>query len=194
MAKQFAAFEPEHLRFIAQQHLYFVATAARDGRVNLSPKGMDSLRVPGPNRLVWLNATGSGNETAAHLADSPRMTVMWASFTRQPLILRAYGTARTMHRDDPDWPALAGLLPELPGARQIFDMTVDLVQSSCGYAVPFFDFTGEREVLRGWAEAKGEAGLRSYWTERNRHSIDGLPTGTGAEPAPPLPSSPPVER
>lgn len=180
MGKRFDGFEAEHLRFIAEQQMYFVATAARDGRVNLSPKGMDSLRVTGPQRLVWLNVTGSGNETAAHLADHPRMTVMWASFTTRPMILRAYGTARAVHRAQAGWATLAGLLPDLPGARQVIEMEVDLVQSSCGYAVPLLEFRAERDVLRGWAEDKGEDGLRAYWAERNARSLDGMPTGIEA--------------
>ena len=102
MAKQFPALTDDHTAFIAAQPLYFVATAAATGRINLSPKGMDSLRVLSPNRLIWLNLTGSGNETAAHLAQDPRMTVMWCSFTTRPLILRAYGSARTLHLTDPD--------------------------------------------------------------------------------------------
>ena len=177
MAKQFQGFEPEHTRFVAEQAIYFVATAAPEGRVNLSPKGMDSLRVLGPNRLVWLNLTGSGNETAAHLRESPRMTVMWCSFTKRPLILRAYGAARTIHRGEADWDGLRGHFPDEPGARQIFDMAVDLVQTSCGYAVPFMDFQAPRDTLRTWAEKAGPAGITDYWAERNAVSIDGKPTG-----------------
>jgi Pyridoxamine 5'-phosphate oxidase len=177
MSKQFPAFTPEQTDFVAEQAIFFVATAAPAGRVNLSPKGMDSLRILSPNRLIWLNVTGSGNETAAHLALDPRMTVMWMSVTARPLILRAYGTARTLHHGDADWPALSALLPPLPGARQIFDLSVDLVQSSCGFAVPFMDLREERTVLRDWATGKGPEGLRDYWDTRNRTSLDGLPTG-----------------
>ena len=111
MATRFAAFEDNHRAFIGAQHIFFVATAAAGGRVNLSPKGMDSLRVAGPNRVLWLNVTGSGNETAGHLIQSNRMTLMWCGFETRPLILRAYGTARTVHRRDADWPALAAQLP-----------------------------------------------------------------------------------
>jgi hypothetical protein len=148
--------------------------------VNISPKGMDALRVLSPSRILWLNLTGSGNETAPHLADSPRITLMWCSFTTRPLILRAYGTARAVHHGEPDWPALKALLPDLPGARQIVDVAIDLVQSSCGYAVPFMDFREDRQVLRNWAEDKGEAGLRAYWADRNTLSLDGEPTGIEA--------------
>ena len=177
MGKQYAALTDDHVAFIGEQHLYFVGTAARDGRVNVSPKGMESLRILSPNRILWLNLTGSGNETAPHLADSPRITLMWCSFTTRPLILRAYGTARAIHRAEADWSALAAHLPEQPGARQIVDCTIDLVQSSCGYAVPFMDFREERTVLRTWAEGKGDEGLRAYWADRNATSLDGVPTG-----------------
>lgn len=180
MAKQFPGFDDGHRAFVAEQAVFFVASTAPGARINLSPKGMDSLRLLGPNRLIWLNVTGSGNETAAHLPLDPRMTVMWCSFGPRPLILRAYGTARMLHRGDREWAALAAQLPDLPGARQICDMAVDLVQSSCGFAVPMMESPRERPVLHDWAVQKGEAGLREYWDSRNRQSIDGLPTGIGA--------------
>ena len=180
MAKQFDAFTDDQRAFITEQPVYFVATSAPGARINLSPKGMDSLRVIGPNRLLWLNVTGSGNETAAHLAQDPRMTVMWCSFSQRPLILRAYGTARMVHLGDAGWADLAAHLPALPGARQICDMAVDLVQSSCGFAVPFMEFQQDRPVLRDWAEQKGPEGLAAYWADRNHSSLDGLPTGIDA--------------
>jgi hypothetical protein len=180
MSKQFDSLTDDHCGFIAAQAVFFVATCAPGARVNLSPKGMDSLRVAGPNRVLWLNVTGSGNETAAHLAVDPRMTLMWCGFGQRAMILRAYGTARAVHRGDNDWPALSVALPDVPGARQVIDMAVDLVQTSCGFAVPFMDFAGERPVLRDWATGKGADGLRAYWAEKNRQTIDGLPTGIEA--------------
>ena len=180
MSESFAALGSDHQSFIAAQLIFFTATSAPDARINLSPKGMDSLRILSPNRILWLNLTGSGNETAAHLALDPRMTLMWCSFTARPLILRAYGCARTLHPSDADWPDLAAHLPDQPGARQIYDLTVDLVQTSCGYAVPLLDFREERPTLRSWAIDTGEAGLRAYWSTRNRLSLDGLPTGIDA--------------
>lgn len=157
--------------------MFFVATAAPDGRVNLSPKGYDSLRILSDRRVIWLNLTGSGNETAAHLAVAPRVTVMFMSVAKRPMILRLFGHARAIHRRDADWPALAADLPKLPGARQIIDMDVDQVQTSCGYGVPLMKMTGERDTLIHWAEDKGAGGLARYWDERNRQSIDGLATG-----------------
>ncbi len=180
MAKRYSELQPDQTAFIAAQHLFFVATAPQTGRVNLSPKGMDALRVLSPTRILWLNLTGSGNETAAHLAADPRITLMWCGFETRPLILRAYGTARAVHRRDAGWPMLAAHLPDQPGARQIVDVTIDLVQSSCGFAVPFMDFVADRPVLHDWAVGKGTDGLRDYWTARNRETIDGAPTGIGA--------------
>ena len=177
MAKQFDAFEPAHEAFIADQPVFFVATAAPDGHVNVSPKGRDSLRVLGPNRLVWRNLTGSGNETAAHLLRANRMTVMWCSFTTRPLILRAYGTATVTHHGEPGWDEMNALFPPDLGARQVFDVSVELVQTSCGYAVPFMDFRAERDTLAKWAETKGEDGVAAYWQEKNRQSLDGFETG-----------------
>lgn len=180
MGKRYTALQPDQIAFIGEQHVYFVATAAPGSRMNLSPKGMESLRILSPTRILWLNLTGSGNETAAHLALEPRITLMWCSFTTRPLILRAYGTARAVHRSDADWTVLAPQLPDQPGARQIVEVSVDLVQSSCGFAVPFMDFRAERPVLKDWATGKGPDGLRAYWDERNRQTIDGLPTGIEA--------------
>jgi hypothetical protein len=180
MGKRFDSLTDDQIAFIGDQHVFFVATAAPGSRVNLSPKGMDALRILSPSRILWPNLTGSGNETAPHLAADPRLTLMWCSFCTRPLILRAYGTARAVHRGDADWPALATHLPDLPGARQIVDVAVDLVQSSCGFAVPFMEFVGERPVLKTWAEDKGPAGLKDYWDTRNRQTIDGQPTGIEA--------------
>lgn len=187
MAKQYSEITPRLQRFIETQQMFFVATAARDGRVNVSPKGLDSLRVLGPNRVVWLNGTGSGNETAAHLRDTPRMTIMFCSFVREPLVLRLYGTARTIHADDPDWDELLTLFPPMLGSRNIFDLDIDLVQTSCGYGVPLFEFAAQRDLMDRWATKKGPDGLRAYHREKNAASIDGFPTGLvpeGASTAP----------
>lgn len=177
MAKQFDRIDDRLRAFIEEQHIFFVGSAAPGGRVNVSPKGMDSLRVMGPNRILWLNLTGSGNETAGHLLQANRMTLMWCSFTKRPVILRAYGTARAVHPRDADWAELLAEFPAHPGARQIFDMDVELMQTSCGYAVPFMDYAGERDTLVKWTEDKGEDGIRAYWDEKNTQTIDGAPTG-----------------
>ncbi len=177
MAKQFPALEEAHTKFISEQHLFFTGSAGSDGRVNISPKGMDSLRVMGPNRILWMNLTGSGNETAGHLLENDRMTLMWCSFTTRPLILRAYGTARTVHADDADWQELSGHFPNHRSARQIYDVDIDVVQTSCGYAVPFMDFREDRDTMQKWVDGKSDEDIRAYWAEKNQTTIDGKPTG-----------------
>ncbi len=177
MGQQFSDISERLRTFIEAQHVYFVGTAARDGRVNISPKGLDSLRVLGPDRVVWLNGTGSGNETAAHLLDVPRMTIMFCSFDAKPLILRLYGTARAIHAGDAEWTDLLALFPPMQGSRNIFVLDIDLVQTSCGFGVPFMDFQADRETMAQWAAKKGADGVAAYQQEKNRVSLDGLPTG-----------------
>lgn len=177
MAKQYDELTENLSNFILQQKIFFVATATADSRVNLSPKGMDSLRILSPNRVAWLNVTGSGNESAAHVKVNPRMTIMFAAFEGNPLILRLYGHAKVVHPRDAEWAELAQHFTLLPGARQIFDVSIDLVQRSCGMAVPFFDYKSEREQLSDWSTRNGEEGTREYWEKTNQVSIDGLPTG-----------------
>lgn len=181
MGTKYNNISEKHIAFIKNQKLFFVATATADSRVNLSPKGMDALRVLDANRVIWLNVTGSGNETAAHIQQHPRMTVMFCAFEGTPLILRLYGTARVIHKNDEDWAALASHFGPMPGARQIFDLSVDLVQSSCGMAVPYYDYQGEREQLTDWAINKGEQGLQTYWEEKNQFSLDNIPTNIVAK-------------
>jgi len=176
MAETFKEINDKLKHFIEHQKIFFVGTAAADGRVNVSPKGMDSLRIIDRNRVVWLNFTGSGNETAAHVLEIPRMTLMFCSFEQRPLILRLYGEAEIIHPRDAGWQENISLFPEVSGARQIFDMHVDLVQTSCGYAVPFFDYVSDRDVLQKWADAKGEEGIKDYWRQNNQQSMDGKPT------------------
>ena len=176
MAKQFDQITDDHQQFIQAQHIFFCATAANEGRVNMSPKGMDSLRILGPNRIIWRNWTGSGNETAAHLALHNRMTLMWCGFEARPMIMRAFGTAKTLHPRDAEFEILNAGFPPTDGARQIYDMSVDLMQTSCGYGVPFFDHKGTRETMTEWTENKGVDGIATYWKERNQTTIDGLPT------------------
>ncbi len=176
MGQRYTELSDKLKKFIEAQKIFFTGTAAADGRVNISPKGMDSLRVLGKNRIVWLNVTGSGNETSAHVQENPRMTLMFAAFEGNPMILRLYGEAKVIHKTDPEWEALFALFEPLPGARQLFDISVDLVQTSCGMAVPFFAYSGEREQLNAWANKKGEAGIREYWKEKNQVSLDGKPT------------------
>lgn len=176
MSHQFQNISPELQQFIQNQKIFFVGTAMSEGRVNVSPKGMDSLRILDANRLVWLNLTGSGNETAAHLLESNRMTIMFCAFEGKPLILRLYGVAKMFHERDEAFHQYIGLFPKMLGARQIVEMEIDLVQTSCGYGVPLMDFKEERTILQTWAEKKGKTGIADYWEEKNQVSIDGYPT------------------
>ena len=176
MAKRYKNIPNRLQAFIRKQPIFFVGTAASEGRVNVSPKGMDSLRILDPNRVVWLNVTGSGNETAAHLLQQNRMTIMFCAFEGAPMILRLYGNAKIIHPGDPEWQELADYFPKIPGQRQIFDVHIDLVQTSCGMAVPILEYKGEREALNQWADDKGEQGIREYWEEKNKVSLDSLPT------------------
>ena len=176
MGQRYDALNDKLTDFIAAQKIFFVGTAAPQGRVNVSPKGMDSLRVLAPNRVLWLNVTGSGNETAAHLLSINRMTLMFCAFEGSPMILRLYGTARAVHHGDAQWDELYSQFDPLPGARQVFDMHIEMVQTSCGMAVPFFDYREEREQLQDWAIKKGEAGIVQYWEDKNQLSLDGEPT------------------
>jgi hypothetical protein len=161
---------------LKSKKIFFVGTATAESRVNISPKGMDSIRVLSKNRVVWLNVTGSGNETSAHIQEDSRMTVMFAAFEGNPMILRLYGNANVIHKNDAEWKELYSLFNPIPGARQVFDLTVDLVQTSCGMAVPLFDYVEERQQLNNWALKKGKDGIKEYWLEKNQVSLDGKPT------------------
>jgi len=176
MAKQFEHLEPQHIAFIEKQSMYFVATAAHDGMVNLSPKGLDSFRIIDESKIIWLNLTGSGNETAAHLLENDRMTVMFCSFDQQPLILRLYGQAVTVHPRDSQWKELIEQFPEYIGARQIFELEISMVQTSCGFGVPLYQLKGERSTLITSDERRGKAGVEQYWIDKNILSIDGKET------------------
>lgn len=177
MARFYPALEPRHAAFISAQKLFFTASGTASSRINLSPKGMDSLVVLSPHQVAYLDLTGSGNETAAHLRHDGRLTLMWTSFDAEPLILRLYGRGHAVRRQDAAWAALRSHFADLPGERQLIVLDIDSVQTSCGYAVPRYHYLGERDTLARWAEKKGPTGLLDYWREKNRTSIDGLTTG-----------------
>jgi hypothetical protein len=177
VGKKFEHITHELQVFIRKQKIYFVATAMSSGTVNLSPKGMDSLRIVDGNRVMWLNVTGSGNETATHLLENDRITIMFCAFEGKPMILRLYGHGKTYHPYDLDWEEYIGLFPEFPGSRQIFDVQIDIVQTSCGMSVPFMDYEKERAELNKWATKKGGDGIQKYWEEKNVKSFDGFETG-----------------
>ena len=168
--------------FIARQHLFFVASAPRgdEGHINLSPKGVDSFRVLSPTRVAYMDLTGSGNETAAHVLENGRITFMFCAFDGPPNILRLYGKGHAVLPDQPEWAGLAGSFALHPGTRQIIVADIERVQTSCGFGVPLYAYVGERDHLFKWAEKKGEAGLREYQRAHNRYSIDELPTPLAA--------------
>ncbi len=176
MSQRYSEIRKELKGFAMKQEIFFVATASRGGRVNISPKGMDTLRILGSNRVIWLNLTGSGNETSAHVQENGIMTLMFCAFEGKPMILRFYGKAKVIHPKDAEWPGLIKLFPKIAGSRQIFDLSIDLVQRSCGMGVPFFDFVADRRDLKEVAEKKGEEGIRQYWKKKNAFSLDGKST------------------
>lgn len=179
MGKQFAGIEPEHRAFIERQKIFFVASAPPKGRINVSPKGLSSFRVLGETDVAYLDCTGSGSETRAHLmaSDDKRLTIMFCAFDGPPMILRLYGRARSLMRGTPEYADLAPGFEDIAGARQIIRLSVDLVQTSCGMGVPLFDYRQERGSLVRYWTAQGVSNLRKYWGLKNMKSIDGLPTG-----------------
>ncbi|MFT4296594.1 MAG: pyridoxamine 5'-phosphate oxidase family protein [Micropruina sp.] len=177
MAQRYDHITDRIQRFIEAQHMFFVATAARTGRVNVSPKGLDTLRILEPNRVAWLNLTGSGNETAAHILDVPRMTLMFCAFEGNPWIVRLFGTASMVQPGEDGWDEVAGLFPPQRGSRQVYLLDIDLVLTSCGFGVPLYSYDGQRDLMDAWATKKGDDGLLAYQREFNAASLDGLPTG-----------------
>jgi Pyridoxamine 5'-phosphate oxidase len=172
---EFTAYLTDHHRaFIAKQPVFFIATAAADARINLSPKGMDSFRVLDAKRVGYLDVGGSGNETHAHLAADGRATIMFCAFDRPALILRIYVHGRAVLPQDDRWDALAVHFEMLPGTRQIFEFDVDSVQTSCGWGVPLMAFERESQTLKKYAAKYSEAELLAYQRDRTK-SIDGLP-------------------
>lgn len=176
MADKFTELSPKHTAFITEQHLFFVATASSDGRINLSPKGMDTLKIINPTRVIWLNLTGSGNETSVHVQEDGRMTIMFCSFDKNPLILRLYGTAKVIHSHDDEWEEMQQHFDSFTGSRQVFILDIDLVMTSCGFGIPFYEYSGERDTLTTWADKRGREGIETYWEEKNQISLDGKET------------------
>ena len=165
--------------FIESQPVFFVATAAETGRVNMSPKGLDALRILSDTEILWLSVSGSGNETAAHVRQLPRMTLMFCAFTGDALILRVYGTAQAFHAHDPEWADLLARFPNYAGARNIYRLSIDLVTTSCGTGVPEMEIIrprAETELEPWYAEMTPEQ-MHAFWKKKNTTSLDGQPTG-----------------
>ena len=189
MAKFYSNLNEDLQKFILNQKIFFTATAPKSGRINLSPKGIDTFRCIDNRTVAYLDLTGSGNETAAHLhsqadpgnegrdpGNEGRMTIMFCSFSEKPLILRLYGRGRVIAKRHKEWDNYYKLFEPTPGERQIIVMDIESAQTSCGYGVPLYEFKAERPSLIEWAEKKGKEGIAAYWREKNQTSIDGLPT------------------
>ncbi|MGL6340558.1 MAG: pyridoxamine 5'-phosphate oxidase family protein [Waterburya sp.] len=181
MAKFYSQLTEELQTFISAQQIFFTATAPIKGRINLSPKGIDTFRCLNPVTVGYLDLTGSGNETSAHLQENGRMTIMFCSFTEKPLILRLYGTGKVIKQQDKKWQELSLLFPSVPGERQIILLQIESVQTSCGYGVPIYELQEQRQNLIDWAKHKGKEGVKKYWQENNQQSIDGLPINIPSE-------------
>lgn len=175
MSDWFDALSEKHTVMIEKQPIFFVATAAADGRINLSPKGYDAFRVLSPTQVAYLDLGGSGNETHAHLAADGRITIMFCNFQQPAVILRIYGKGRSVLPQDQEWEALAQHFTLMPGTRQIFVIDIESIQTSCGWGVPFMSLEGERETLK---KAAGPAHADKWleYTKERTSSIDGLPT------------------
>jgi hypothetical protein len=178
MAKVFDCITEKLQEFITKQHIFFVASAplSATGHVNLSPKGLDSFRILSPHQVAYLDLTGSGNETSAHLQENGRITLMFCAFQEPPVILRLYGQGYTILPTSPEWDSLYSLFPSIAGTRQIIVADIERVQTSCGFGVPLYQYEGHRETLINWANKKGEQGIKEYQQQKNIISIDGLST------------------
>jgi hypothetical protein len=181
MGKVFETITDDLQAFIAQQHLFFVSTAplGEEGHINLSPKGMDSFRVLSDHEVAYVDLTGSGNETSAHIQENGRITFMFCAFEGAPKVLRLYGHGRVVLPTDTEWESLSSHFTLYPGTRQIIAAEISRVSTACGYAVPLYEFKEQRDTLVKWAEHKGHEGLDAYRQQKNLCSIDELPTPLG---------------
>ncbi len=177
MGDVFAELDDGLRTFIGQQHVFFVATAplSREGHINLSPKGLDSFRILGPRTVAYLDLTGSGIETVAHLRENARLTIMFCAFSGRPRIVRLYGRARAIEPADAEWEKSSAEFPKYANARSVVVVDVERIADSCGYGVPLYEYVGERRQLTEWSQRKGADGIARYKAKKNRQSIDGLP-------------------
>jgi len=180
MATQYDALNSDHQDFIQRQHIFFTASAAAGSKINISPREAGALRILDDNTLIYLDRTGSGNETAAHMLADGRLTIMLCSYAGPPQIMRIYGMGVSVGWESAEFEELIAQFydGQTPlGARQIVKLNIDLVQTSCGFGVPLFDYQGDRASLENWHEHQGPDGILASWKEHNLDSIDGLPTG-----------------
>jgi hypothetical protein len=176
MGRAYEHLTPQLQAFVEAQHMFVVATApSRGGHVNVSPKGLDTFRVLDERTVAYLDLTGSGAETIAHLRENGRITLMFSAFEGPPNIVRLYGHGAVVVPGDDRFAELVARFPEQPGTRAVIVATLDRVSSSCGFAVPRYEHVADRSQLTEWAERKGPDGIEEYWVEKNTTSIDGLP-------------------
>lgn len=176
MAVKFTHINTAHKAFIEKQKMFVIGSAGAEGFINVSPKGMDTFKIIDENTVIWLNHTGSGNETSAHVQENGRMTVMFNSFDKAPLILKLYGTATVIHEKDTKWQEMTEHFEDFIGTRQFFELKVELVLTSCGFGVPQYKYIGERNKLQKWANSKGREGMKAYWSEKNVKTLNGEKT------------------
>ena len=176
MGKLYDEIDEQLVEFIQRQHVFFVGTAPNSpsGHLNISPKGLDTFRILGPNTVAYLDLTGSGIETVAHVRENGRLTIMFCAFERRPLIVRLYGRGRVVEPGDNEWNSLIANFCEYPGVRSLIVADLERIADSCGYAVPMLDYKSERSQLIAYAQNKGPENLAHYRAEKNRTSIDGL--------------------
>src|SRR5262245_11832123 len=177
VGKRFLEITPELQSFIEEQSLFFVGSAplSANGHVNVSPKGLDSFRILGPRRVAYLDLTGSGVETIAHLRENGRIVLMFCAFAGPPKILRLHGRGSVFEPGHPDFAALRARFPEHAGVRSVIAVEIERISDSCGYGIPVYEFAGQRETLAEWAGRKTDAELDAYRAQNNARSIDGLP-------------------
>ena len=177
MGKQFDEISDEMAAWVAAQRMFFVATAplAADGLINLSPTGMDTFRILGPREVAYLDLTGSGVETIAHLRENGRIVFTFCAFEGAPKIVRLQGVGEALTAGTAEFTALRERFPDYPGVRAIIRARLHRISDSCGYSVPRYEFVSERDQLIRWAEAKGPDGIARYHTDKNARSLDGLP-------------------
>ncbi|HEV7207958.1 MAG TPA: pyridoxamine 5'-phosphate oxidase family protein [Mycobacteriales bacterium] len=177
MGKIFEGIDEALASWITAQPMWFVATAplAPDGRLNVSPRGHQGFSILAPNRVGWLDYTGSGVETIAHLRENGRICVMFASFDQRPRIVRLHGRGTVALPGEADFELVSARHPAHPSTRAVVIVELDRVSDSCGYGVPLMELVGERDLMRLWAQKKGPEGIAAYRTQQNATSIDGLP-------------------
>lgn len=176
MSKEYSEIDNKIRDWVAKQKMFFVATAplAGDGMINCSPKGMDSFRILGPKTVAYLDLTGSGVETIAHLKENSRIVIMMTAFEGPPQIIRFHGKGRVLQKGTPAYDEFLPHFVDYPGARSIIVIEVDRISDSCGYSVPLYAYKGDRDVLLKWAKTKGDEGVVDYQSKNNRESLDGL--------------------